>query len=138
MRRAPRPSRQQQAGGRPAFIQEHTMHQYLLLLHETPGDFSSLSPAQMAEEIERYRAWSGEMAQRGLLVSGEKLTDDGGRHLRAGGLASDGPYAEAKDVIGGFFMIKCENDAQAEQVAAGCPHLRGRNWIEIRRIDNVG
>jgi hypothetical protein len=113
------------------------MNQYLLLLHETPGDYSSLSPAQMQEEVARYGAWAGEMAQRGLLVSGEKLTDDGGRHLRAGPLASDGPYAEAKDVIGGFFMIKAASDAEAETLAASCPHLRSRNWIEIRRIDKV-
>jgi hypothetical protein len=133
-----RPSRQQRPDVRTAFYQENTMHQYLLLLHETPGDFTSLSPAQMQDEVARYRAWSGQMAERGLLVSGEKLTDDGGRHLRAGAsapLASDGPYAEAKDVIGGFFMIKAESDAHAEQIAAACPHLRGRNWIEIRRID---
>jgi hypothetical protein len=80
------------------------------------------------------------MAQRGLLVSGEKPADDGGRHLCAGNavlLASDGPYAEAKDVIGGFFMINAETDAHAEQLAASCPHLRGRNWLEIRRIDKV-
>jgi hypothetical protein len=111
------------------------MNQYLFLLHETPGDCSSLSPAQMHEEVARYGAWAGELAQRGLLVSGEKLSDDGGRHLRVGQLASDGPYAEAKDVIGGFFTIKAETDAEAEQLAASCPHLRGRNWIEIRRID---
>jgi hypothetical protein len=111
------------------------MNQYLLLLHETPGDYSSLSPAQMQEEVARYGAWAGEMAHKGLLVSGEKLADDGGLHLRPGGLAMDGPYAEAKDVIGGFFMIKAENDAQAEQLAAGCPHLCWRNWIEIRRVD---
>lgn len=111
------------------------MNQYLLLLHETPGDYSSLSPAQMQEEVARYGAWAGELAQRGLLVSGEKLSDDGGRHLRVGPLSSDGPYAEAKDVIGGFFVIKAETDAEAEQLTASCPHLRGRNWIEIRRID---
>lgn len=113
------------------------MNQYLLLLHETPGDYSSLSPAQMKEEVARYGAWAGDLAQRGLLVSGEKLVDDGGRQLRVGGLASDGPYAEAKDVVGGFFMIKAANDAEAEKLAASCPHLRGRNWIELRRIDNV-
>jgi hypothetical protein len=116
------------------------MNQYLLMLHETPGDYASLSPAQMQEEVARYGAWAGDLAQRGLLVSGEKLVDDGGRHLKAGAnghLASDGPYAEAKDVIGGFFMIKAANDAEAEKLAATCPHLRGRNWIEIRRIDAV-
>lgn len=113
------------------------MNQYLLMLHETPGDYASLSTAQMQEEVARYGAWAGDLAQRGLLVSGEKLVDDGGRHLKAGGLASDGPYAEAKDVVGGFFMIKAANDAEAEKLAATCPHLRGRNWIEIRRIDAV-
>jgi hypothetical protein len=54
-----------------------------------------------------------------------------------GALASDGPYAEAKDVIGGFFMVQAETDADAEKLAASCPHLRGRNWIEIRRIDKL-
>jgi hypothetical protein len=113
------------------------MNQYLLLLHETPGDYYSLSPAQMQEEVARYGAWAGELAQSGLLVSGEKLRDDGGRHLRVGQLASDGPYAEAKDVIGGFFMVKAETDAEAEKLAASCPHLRGRNWIEVRRIEQL-
>jgi hypothetical protein len=116
------------------------MHEYLLLLHETPADYSELSPAQMQEIVQRYAAWAGDLAQRGLLVSGHKLADDGGRHLHArtgSPLASDGPYAEAKDVIGGLFIVKSDSDAQAEALAASCPHLRGRNWIEIRRIDPV-
>jgi hypothetical protein len=113
------------------------MHEYLLLLHETPGDFGDLSPAQMQEIVAEYAAWAQGLAERGLLVSGKKLTDDGGRHLRVGAPGSDGPYAEAKDVIGGLFVLKADNDAQAEALAAGCPHLRGRNWIEIRRIDPV-
>lgn len=114
------------------------MHTYLLLLHETPADYHDVSPAQMQELVARYVAWSTEMAERGLLVSGEKLADDGGRHLRlAGGtpVATDGPYAEAQDVIGGIFIIQAASDADAEQLAATCPHLHGRNWIEIRRID---
>jgi hypothetical protein len=113
------------------------MHEYLLLLHETPADYGSLSPAQMEEVFAEYAAWAEDLSRRGLLVSGKKLADDGGRHLRAGALASDGPYAEAKDVIGGLFVVKADNDAQAEALAAGCPHLRGRNWIEIRRIEIV-
>ena len=53
-------------------------------------------------------------------------------------LASDGPYAEAHDVVGGFFTIKAESDAMAEDLAASCPHLAGTQWIEIRRIENLG
>ncbi|MBB5205977.1 hypothetical protein HNQ51_003308 [Inhella inkyongensis] len=114
------------------------MHTYLLLLHETPADYAELSPAQMQDIVRRHQAWAQSLAERGLLAGGEKLSDDGGRQLRRQGtqvLVSDGPYAEAHDVIGGFYLIKAENDAQAETLARECPHLEGRQWIEMRRID---
>jgi hypothetical protein len=114
------------------------MNQYLLILHEKPADAAPMSPAEMMELVGRYKAWSAGLAQRGLLSGGEKLTDEGGRHLRlrAGQtLATDGPYAEAHDVIGGFFIIKADTDAQAETLAATCPHLVGTQWIELRRIE---
>lgn len=117
------------------------MNQYLLLLHEKPADMAPVSPAEMKEIIARYQAWSQGLAAQGLLTGGEKLTDDGGRLLRLKDgrpLATDGPYAEAHDVIGGIFTIKAESDAQAEELAQSCPHLRGTQWIEIRRIEDLG
>ncbi len=116
------------------------MNQYLLLLHETPSDSARITPAAMKEIIQAHQAWAGALAARGLLAGGEKLSDDGGRHLRleAGRpLASDGPYAEAHDLIGGFYLVKAADDAAAEALAAECPHLQGRQWIEIRRIDTM-
>ena len=114
------------------------MNQYLLMLHEKPADAGPMSPAEITEVIDSYKAWSRQLAEQGLLVGGEKLTDDGGRHLRLQGgrpLASDGPYAEAHDVIGGYFVVKAESDAHAETLAASCPHLAGTQWVEIRRIE---
>ncbi len=114
------------------------MHTYLLLLHETPADAAPMSADEMAALVRRYSDWAADLAARGLLVAGEKLADDGGRHLRrdgAGVLATDGPYAEAHDVVGGFFTVRAASDAEAEALAATCPHLAGRNWIEIRRIE---
>jgi hypothetical protein len=117
------------------------MNQYLLLLHEKPADAAPVSPAEMHEIIARYKAWSQGLAERGMLTGGEKLIDDGGRQLRVQGdkvLATDGPYAEAHDVIGGFFMIKADSDAHAEALALTCPHLRGTQWIEVRRVEVLG
>ena len=117
------------------------MNQYLLLLHENPADYATLSPAEMQDIIARYSAWAGEMAAKGHLVSGEKLTDDGGKIMRrndSGVLVSDGPYAVAKDVIGGIFVLKAENEEEAHQLAKACPHLWGSNWIELRNIENLG
>lgn len=116
------------------------MNQYLFLLHEKPADAAQVSPADIKEIIARYKAWSASLAQRGLITGGEKLTDDGGRQLRlqAGKpLATDGPYAEAHDVIGGIFTVKAESDAMAEELALSCPHLEGTQWIEIRRIESI-
>jgi hypothetical protein len=117
------------------------MHSYLLLLHESPADSAAISAAQMQDIIQRHQAWAGDLATRGLLAGGEKLSDDGGRQLRLQDgrvVASDGPYAEAHDVIGGFYLLRAEDDTQAEALARECPHLEGRQWIELRKIDALG
>jgi hypothetical protein len=116
------------------------MKQFILMLHEQPDQYTGMSPQQMQDVIARYSAWSRDMAQKGHLAGGEKLTDDGGRHLKRnakGAFATDGPYAEAKDVIGGYFVMHANDMAHAEQLSASCPHLQGDNWIEIREIDPV-
>lgn len=114
------------------------LNQYILLLHERPADAPAMSAAEMKELVESYKDWARGLAERGLLAGGEKLVDDGGRHLRLEGgrpMATDGPYAEAHDVIGGYFVVLAADDAGAEALARTCPHLKGRQWIEIRRIE---
>ena|GEM_PF-3629555 len=119
--------------------EEPPRHTYLLL-HKTPADAATLSADEMAAIVQRDSDWAADPAERGLLVAGEKLADDGGRRLCRESdrlLASDGPCAEAHDVIGGFFTVRTASDADAQALAASCPHLGGRNWIEIRRIEAV-
>jgi hypothetical protein len=51
-------------------------------------------------------------------------------------LSSDGPYAEAKDVIGGYWVIEARDDAEADEIAQDCPHLwNATNWVELRPIE---
>lgn len=117
------------------------MSRYLLLLHEKPGQYAALTPAKMGEIIERYSAWAARLAAEGKLVGGEKLKDDGGRHLQRKGsqvVAADGPYIEAKDLVGGFFMIEAASMQEAEQLVQDCPHLSGDNWIELRAVEVLG
>ena len=66
------------------------------------------------------------MREKGKLVGGEKLANGGVRHIKVKDgkpVASDGPYAEAKDVIGGYFVIEAKDLAEAEAIARECPHL---------------
>jgi hypothetical protein len=74
------------------------------------------------------------------MVAGHKLTEDGGKRLsRSGGKVAvvDGPYAEAKEVVGGVYLLRAKDYAEAAEIASTCPHLEfGR--IEVRQIDFMG
>jgi len=118
------------------------MAQYMLLLHQVPHYNMDLPREKMLEMTRRYMAWADGLRQKGRLVGGEKLVAGGVRHIgtRDGKpVASDGPYAEAKDVIGGYFVIEARDAAEAETIVRDCPHLAisPTNWIEIRPIEDM-
>jgi hypothetical protein len=104
----------------------------MLLLHQVPNYNMDLPREKMLEMTRRYMAWAG----------GEKLAAGGVRHIKVRDgrpVASDGPYAEAKDVIGGYFVIEAKDAAEAEAIARDCPHLAisPTNWVEIRPIEDM-
>jgi len=116
------------------------MSQFLLLLHESPTDFSAMSPEEMQSVIDDYQSWSARMAEAGRLVAGHKLVDGTGRVLRGSGpdlSITDGPMAEAKEVIGGFFQIEAASYDEAVDLIVECPHLRYGGSIELRQIDQL-
>lgn len=118
------------------------MAKFLLLLRDNPEGFRSLSPAEMQRIIGEYRAWAEGLRARNQLHGSNKLVDDGGkiiRHDGAGVMLKDGPYAETKEVIGGYFLIEAHDYAGAVEVARTCPHVRQGNdgSIEIRQIQEM-
>ena len=117
------------------------MAQYMLLLHQGPGNMADLPREKMMEVVRRYYIWSDTMRQKGKLVGGEKLAAGRVRHIGVKDgkpAASDGPYAEAKDVVGGHFTIEAKDDAEAEAIGKECPHLwNGTTWIELRPVDTM-
>ena len=118
------------------------MAQYMLLLHQVPNYNTDLPREKMLEMTKRYMAWADGLRQKGKMVGGEKLTASGGRHVRlkdGKAVASDGPYAEAKDVVGGYFVIEARDLAEAEAIVGDCPHLAlsPGNWAEIRPIEDM-
>src|SRR5512139_1527828 len=118
------------------------MAQYMLLLHQVPHYNMDLPREKMLEMTKRYMAWADGLRQKGRMVGGEKLAAGGVRHIKVREgkpVASDGPYAEAKDVIGGYFVIEARDAAEAEAIAQECPHLAlsATNWVELRPIEDM-
>lgn len=116
------------------------MPTYMLLLHEDPGLFAGRSPAEMTKAVKEYGAWATKLRSENRLVGGEKLADDGGKVLKGKNgkvVVTDGPYAEAREVIGGYFAIKAKDYAEAAKLSESCPHLAFGGRIELRQIDEM-
>lgn len=114
------------------------MPNYLLLLHEQPADFSGMSPDDIQAVIGEYVAWRRKLEADGIFAGGQKLKDEGGRHLSGYNgdfRVTDGPYAEAKEVIGGFFSITAASYDEAVEISKDCPHLKYGGRIELRQIE---
>lgn len=114
------------------------MPEYILLLHEDPSQYAAMSPADMQAIIEKYKLWSDTTGAKGQLLGGHKLADSGRRiSMRAGAIAvTDGPYAETKEVIGGFFHIRAASYDEAVEISKTCPHV-ANGVVEVREIDAV-
>ena len=114
------------------------MPEYLLLLHEQPSDFAGYWPEDFEKIIGEYIAWRHKLEAEGKFAGGQKLRDEGGRHLSGWNgdfRVTDGPYAEAKEVIGGLFAIKADDYERAVEIARECPHLKYGGRIELREIE---
>lgn len=113
------------------------MADYMLVLRDEPTAFANFGPEEMQQIIARYEAWREELVERDQLVDGNKLTDEAGRVLRRGGgelRIVDGPFSEAKEIVGGYFTVRAESYDAAIEIAKDCPHL-DYGSVEIREVD---
>jgi hypothetical protein len=116
------------------------MPNYMLLLHEDESQRAGISHDRMMAMIQEYRAWSTKLRAEGRIVGGEKLGEDSGKVLREKNgkvTITDGPYAESKEIVGGFFMIAAKDYDEACSIARGCPHLKYYGRIEVREVDKI-
>jgi hypothetical protein len=116
------------------------MADFMLLLHAPTTFPPQYGAEELQNMIQRYAAWSKDLSASGRLVGGHKLRDREGRVLKKQNdqtSVMDGPYAEAKEVVGGYFHITADHYDQAVQIARGCPHLDYGGTIEIRAIERA-
>ena len=111
---------------------------YMLLMIEQPGERLSPPEAERRERYERMVAFAGELESRGVLKSADALAlpnNDAVRVRKRGQnhAVVDGPFAEAKEIVGGFFYLDVETKAEALAIANACP---AAEWsiVEVRRV----
>lgn len=107
----------------------------MICTDETTGQ--ALSPEEGAATLAEYQAFGEEMDRRGVLRGGERLrptTDATTVRVRDGEvLTSDGPFAETKEQIGGYYIVDCTDLDEAIEVASKIPGARF-GTVEVRPI----
>ncbi len=110
---------------------------YLLLIVEPRGQRGERTPEEGRDAYAQMVRFGEGLKARGLLRASESLRSDsdGVRVSVRGGKRSllDGPFAESKEMVGGFFLLDCETKEQAIAIAAQCPAAAWAT-VEVREI----
>ncbi len=110
---------------------------YALLVIEPAGQRHSRTEAEGRALYDRMLRFGEDLKSRGLLAMSQSLkTDAQGARVRVRDNHStvvDGPFAEAKEMIGGFFVLTCETREQAIALALECP-AAGWATVEVREL----
>ena len=109
---------------------------YLLLVRDTtPEVYEAMSPDERRKALDRWNAWVDGMAAKGKLRDGQPL-QSGGRLVSGarGERVTDGPFAEAKELVGGYFLLADTTLEEATAIARQCPLLPHGMTVEIRPV----
>ena len=109
------------------------MSEFMLLLYHDPKGFQKLSPEQMQQALEKYMAWT----KKPFMVDSKRLAEDAGKVIRPQGgkpRATDGPYSESKEILGGYYTIEAKDYDEAVKRTLDHPHLEFGGTIEVRQL----
>ena len=109
---------------------------YLLVFHETtPERYEALTAEERRQALERWNAWCDDLMAQGRLQHGNTLGVEGRRVSGTTGTRPlDGPFAEAKEMIGGYLLLTAKSLDEATAIAETCPSLPYGMEVEVRPV----
>jgi hypothetical protein len=108
---------------------------YLYRIDEASRREAMGTPEAAQRSMQRWMAWMRELDKNGHLKDRGQPLDRTGKVVRGQQKTiTDGPYAEAKDLVGGFTIVQARDLAEAAQLAGGCPILEGGGSVEVRPV----
>ena len=93
-----------------------------------------VSPQEMQGHMQKWQSWVQDMTERGIYLGGEPLKTGVGRYVSSGGVVSDGPFPEAKEMVAGYIAIDVAGLDEATEVAKECPIYEYDGQVEVREI----
>ena len=107
--------------------------EYMLLFKGTLWD-RELSPEELQQVMTRWMNWLDRLTQAGKVKAAHPLANQGKIITWKKGAPTDGPFAESKEAIGGYFLLQVSGEEEALEIAKECPALKYGVAVEIRPI----
>lgn len=109
------------------------MEKFMFIFHG--GQPDGMSPDQMQAHMGKWFTWIEKLSKTDQYVAGEPLLP-GGKLVsgKDGKTVTDGPYTEGKEVVGGFFIVKAKDLAEAVSLSKECPDFELGGTIQVRQV----
>jgi len=115
-------------------LKTKTMKEFMMLFRHDPSQYQEpATPEAGQAEIQKWNDWIGGIAAQGKFVKSDALGFVG-KTLHADGVITDGPYAEVKEIVGGYIIVKAADINEALTLANGCPTLAYGGNVEVRDV----
>lgn len=84
--------------------------------------------------IQSWSTWMQGLGQKGILAGGEPLQTTGKLVNGKNKVVTDGPYMEAKEMVGGYLMVHAKDMNEAVEISKGCPIFEENGKVEVRQV----
>ena len=109
------------------------MAEYLILIYEDENGYATASPDVFQEVMEAHNRFAQQVGEKGgKLIAGHALQPTSTATTIRGGLVTDGPFAETKEALGGYYLIEASDLDEAIEIAKQVPAPFG--GVEVRPI----
>src|SRR5437016_9802188 len=111
------------------------MNEFMLLFRrDIKTNDAQLSPDQMQALGKKWQDWLGSIAaQNKFVAAGNRLSSEG-KVVHPKNVVTDGPYAEIKEALAGYMVVKASDFDEAVELAKGCPIIQSGGNVEIRKF----
>jgi hypothetical protein len=90
-----------------------------------------------AKNMQKWMAWMGELAQKGIMVGSDPLQPTGKVVSGTKKVVTDGPFVEAKEMVGGYLIVNAKDINDAVEISKGCPIFDENGKVEVRPLQKM-
>jgi hypothetical protein len=108
---------------------------YLYRMTDSARQDNMGTPERAQQSMQRWMAWMNDLDKKGHLKDRGQPLERTGKVVRGQQkTVTDGPFTEAKDLVGGFTLVEARDIDQAVELSRGCPILEGGGSVEVRPV----